>query len=238
VTRALGYAEREGFDHLTVLPETIVRGFWLQAFVTTFSVWGMAASRPWVVRRPGNRRYLGVGAFNLARTASYRKAGGHQGIPLRPDDDLKLGKILKKSGARTDVLRGRGAVSVEWYRSLGEAIGGLMKNSFSVVEYRTVVALVGALVYVGAALGPFAAMVFGGTWTRIFGAGALAAELLAAWTLSRDIPTPRRSALMFPVGCLILCWVLLRAPITTLVAGGIRWRGTFSPLAELRRNRV
>ena len=238
VTRALGYAEREGFDHLTVLPETIVPGFWLQAFVTTFSVWGMAASRPWVVRRPGNRRYLGVGAFNLVRRESYLKAGGHQRIPLRPDDDLKLGKILKKSGARTDVLRGRGAVSVEWYRSLGEAIGGLMKNSFSVVEYRTIVALAGALVYVVAALGPFVALAFGSTLTRIFGAGTLAAELLAAWTLSRDIPTPRRSALMFPIACLILCWVLLRATITTLVVGGIRWRGTFYPLAELKRNRV
>ena len=237
ITRALGYAEREGFDHLTVLPETIVPGFWLQTFVTTFSVWGMAAARPWVVKHP-NRRFLGVGAFNLVAVEAYRKVGGHQRIRLRPDDDLKLGKILKQSGARTDVLRGRGSVSVEWYSSLGEAIGGLMKNSFSVIEYSTIFALGGVLLYLVAALGPFAAIVFGGTVTKLLGAGTLLAELLAAWTLSRDIPTPRRSALLFPVGCLILGWVLLRATITTLVAGGIRWRGTFYRLDQLRANRV
>lgn len=238
VTRALGYAEREGFDHLTLLPEVIVPGFWLQAFVTTFSVWGMAASRPWVVKRSDNRRFIGLGAFNLVRAESYARAGGHEKIRLRPDDDLKLGKILKQSGARTDVLRGRGAVSVEWYSSLREAIGGLMKNSFSVIEYRVILALGGALLYLIAALGPLVAMGFGGTATRLLGAGALLAELAAAFALSRDIPTPRRSVLAFPIACLILCWVLLRATFTTLAAGGIRWRGTFYSLRELKGNRV
>jgi glycosyltransferase involved in cell wall biosynthesis len=238
ITRALGYAEREGFGHLTVLPETIVPGFWLQVFVTAFSVWGMAASRPWVVKQPGNRRYLGIGAFNLVQAECYAKAGGHEKIRLRPDDDLKLGKILKRSGARTDVLRARGAVRVEWYRSLGEAIDGLMKNSFSVIEYRLSFALGGALCYLIVALGPFMAMGFGGTTTRLLGVGTLLAELGTAFAVSRDIPTPRRSALLFPVGCLILCWVLLRATFTTLAAGGIRWRGTFYGLRELKRNRV
>jgi hypothetical protein len=238
VTRALGYAEREAFDHITLLPEMIVPGFWLQAFVTAFSVWGMAASRPWAVKHPWNRRSLGVGAFNLVHAGRYRTAGGHERIRLRPDDDLKLGKILKRSGARTDVLRGRGAVSVEWYRTLREAIGGLMKNSFSVIEYRVILALGGALTYLIVALGPFAALVFGGPVTKLLGAGILLAELGTAWVLSRDIPTPRRSALMFPVACLILCWVVIRATVTTLAARGIRWRGTFYSLRELRRNRV
>ena len=238
VTRALGYAEREAFDHLTLLPEMIVPGFWLQAFVTAFSVWGMVASRPWAVRHPWNRRSLGVGAFNLVQTGRYRAAGGHERIRLRPDDDLKLGKILKRSGARTDVLRGRGTVSVEWYRTLREAISGLMKNSFAVIEYRVSLALGGALTYLIVALGPFAALVFGSPVTRLLGAGILAVELVAAWTLSRDIPTPRRSVLMFPVACLMLCWVLLRATFTTLIAGGIRWRGTFYSLRELKGNRV
>jgi hypothetical protein len=190
------------------------------------------------VRNPNNRRFLGVGAFNLVRGESYRQAGGHERIRLRPDDDLKLGKILKKSGARTDVLRGRGAVSVEWYRSLREAIAGLMKNSFSVVDYLTPIALGGVVFYLIAALGPFAALVFGDTATKVFGAGILAMELIAAWAMSRDIPTPRISVLMFPVACLILCWVLLRATIVTLVTGGIRWRGTFYSLRELKQNRV
>jgi hypothetical protein len=33
-------------------------------------------------------------------------------------------------------------------------------------------------------------------------------------------------------------WIVLRAMAVNLRDGGIRWRGTFYPLAELKKNRV
>jgi hypothetical protein len=33
-------------------------------------------------------------------------------------------------------------------------------------------------------------------------------------------------------------WIVLRTMVVNLRDGGIRWRGTFYPLAELRKNRV
>jgi hypothetical protein len=238
VARGLGYARDRALDHLTVLPEVRVRGLWLQGFVTGFSVWALVATRPWTIRNPRSRRGLGVGAFNLVRRDAYLRAGGHQAIRLRPDDDLKLGKILRKIGARADVLRGSGAVVVEWYASLREAIDGLMKNSFAVVEYRVLAILAGVLLYLGMGLGPLAGLVLGNTLDRLLAGGALACQVAAAWWMSREIPLPRRSALLFPVTCLLLGWVVIRAMVGTLARGGIRWRGTFYPLRELRQNRV
>ena len=78
---------------------------------------------------------MGVGAFNLIRASAYRAMGGHQPVALRPDDDLKFGKLVKDHGYRQDVLNGRGMVTVEWYRSVGELIDGLMKNMFAGMEY-------------------------------------------------------------------------------------------------------
>ena len=54
---------------------------------------------------------------------------------MRPDDDLKLGKIVKKHGFRQDMAIGRGLITVEWYATVGELIDGLMKNAFAGVDY-------------------------------------------------------------------------------------------------------
>src|SRR5690606_29757005 len=82
-----------------------------------------------------SRHHFGVGAFNLVSAEAYRAAGGHRAIALRPDDDIKLGKLLKTRGYRQDVLDGSDLMSVEWYRDLREMVGGLRKNSFAIVDY-------------------------------------------------------------------------------------------------------
>src|SRR5437016_4115309 len=85
--------EARGIDHGAALPEFRLPGALLQAFATAFASWGAAMLRPWKIRDPKSWRFGGVGAFNLVRTRAYAKAGGHTAIRLRPDDDLKLGKI-------------------------------------------------------------------------------------------------------------------------------------------------
>lgn len=236
--RAIGFCEAHTLDHLTVLPEVRVPGLLLQAFVTGFAAVGLAALRPWKAKDPRSRRSAGVGAFNLVRQSAYRRAGGHAPIRLRPDDDLKLGRILKRSGARADVLRGTGAISVEWYHSIGEAIDGLMKNSFAVVEYRSLPMLLGAVFYLVVGLGPLSGLVFGVGATRLLGAaGVIAAFVLLFW-IRAETRTPRSSALLFPLVAVLMAWIVLRALVLTLSQSGITWRGTFYPLRALRRNRV
>ena len=238
IARAMQYVERRGLDHLTLLPELVMPGLLLQAFVSSFVLWLAGYLRPWKARDPGSRRFVGVGAFNLVRAGSYAAAGGHQPIRLRPDDDLKLGQILKRSGARQDLVQGRGLVSVEWYHSLGEAIEGLMKNSFAVVEYNPLLMVLGAAAYLVIGLGPLAAAVLGEGILRILGVVAAGFLLLLHMRGAREAGAPLRGALLYPVVSLIFAWIVLRALVVNLWQGGITWRGTFYPLSELRKNRV
>jgi hypothetical protein len=52
------------------------------------------------------------------------------------------------------------------------------------------------------------------------------------------IGTRRSAALLYPVFIVMFNWIVLRAMAVNLRDGGIRWRGTFYPLAELKKNRV
>ncbi|HEX7024910.1 MAG TPA: glycosyltransferase family 2 protein [Gemmatimonadales bacterium] len=238
VSRSIGYAERRGIDHLTILPDMTLSGLALKVFVTAFVVWLLGYLRPWKARDPRSRHFVGVGAFNLVRTASYIAADGHESIRLRPDDDIKLGKVLKRSGARQDLLSGRGMVSVEWYHSLREAIDGLMKNSFAVVQYNPVLMLLGALFYLVIGVGPLAALCFGDGTLRLLGGSAVAVQLLVHLRATREALAPWYAALLYPLASMLMCWIILRALVRNLSQGGIVWRGTFYPLSELRRNRV
>jgi glycosyltransferase involved in cell wall biosynthesis len=238
VSRAVAYAEREGRDFLTLFPVIPMPGLLLQAFVASGGVIFHAALRPRKARDPKSRHFVGVGAFNLVRASAYARAGGHQRIRLRPDDDIKLGKILKRSGASVDAVSGSGMVSVEWYHSLGEAIDGLMKNSFSVVEYHPVVMLAGIPLFLVAGLGPLAALWLGPGPVRIFGAVTVLFQLLLHAAAAREVGAPRRAALLYPLVSVIYAWIILRALVLNLSLGGITWRGTFYSLTELRKNRV
>lgn len=238
VARAMQYVERRAVDHLTLLPELVMPGLLLKAFVSVFVIMLSAYLRPWKSRDPGSRHFVGVGAFNLVRTASYAAAGGHQPIRLRPDDDLKLGKILKRSGARQDLVLGRNLVSVEWYHSLRQVIDGLMKNSFAVVEYNPVLMGLGAAGYLAVGLGPLAGLVLGEGVVQALGAAAAGFQLLLYGRGAREAGAPLQAALLYPVVFVLLAWIVVRAMVLNLWQGGITWRGTFYPLSELRKNRV
>lgn len=238
LARAVGFAERRGLDHLALFPDIQVPGLLLQAFVTGFFCLGLAVLRPWKARDPRSWRFVGIGAFNLVRRSAYLRAGGHAPIRLRPDDDLKLGKILKQSGARSDILLGSGLISVAWYHTVGEAINGLMKNTFSVVEYRSLLMAASVPLYLVGALGPLAAALLGSGPLRILGLIGVLIQLGILLRGTMETGAPRRVVLLYPVVGVLLAWIILRALVLNLWQGGIVWRGTHYPLAELRRNRV
>jgi glycosyltransferase involved in cell wall biosynthesis len=238
VSRAVAYAERRSLDHVTILPDILMPGLLLKGFVCVgIVIFGMVL-RPWKARDPKSRHFVGVGAFNLVRASAYARAGGHETIRLRPDDDIKLGKILKRSGAMQDALSGRGMVSVEWYRSIGETIDGLMKNSFAVVQYNPLLMIIGAAFYLILGLGPLAALCLGAGPAFLFGGLAVGVQLQVHLFAAREANLPMLAVLLYPIIYVLFAWIVLRALVLNLSQGGIVWRGTFYPLSELRKNRV
>jgi hypothetical protein len=85
---------------------------------------------------------------------------------------------------------------------------------------------------------PWLVLPFVHGWVRIFAAVAIVVPMMAQAGAAREFRVPMLYALTQPVAAVIFFWMLLRSTIVTLRNGGIRWRGTFYPLEELRRGIV
>lgn len=85
---------------------------------------------------------------------------------------------------------------------------------------------------------PFVAVFATGGATRWVNL-ALVALLIAFQVVSLHGGSLRKwVALLLPVGVLLVIWAYLRAVLLTHACGGIRWRGTFCSLQELRGARA
>jgi hypothetical protein len=238
VSRAVSYALEQELDHLAIGPEIKVDGFLPNVFCAFFGMAFTSYVKPWKVIDPKSANYIGIGAFNMIRAEVYRKLGGHKPIAMRPDDDMMLGKLVKKSGFRQDVLFGGNLMSVEWYSSFRELVGGLMKNCFAGVGYSVGLVVVATVAHLVCSLWPFAALILtsGAVWWLNL---AIAAALIVASADSaRFYGVCPWYGLTYPLGVLIFFYIVWRATFVTLWNDGIDWRGTHYSLKELKANRV
>jgi glycosyltransferase involved in cell wall biosynthesis len=238
LSRAIAHATARGVDHLTMAPRLEVPSALLQAFDVVFAALFCLFTQPWLAPDPRSRFHVGVGAFNLVRRSAYEKAGTHRRIALRPDDDLKLAKILKASGARQELLDGGAFLRVEWYRSVSEMVRGLEKNAFAGLEYRVGVAIGSALALFVITFVPLAGLLGGAGWTRWVSAAAVLLTFLGFADAARFFGLPWWRAALYPLVMSLFIFVVLRTMILNLAHGGIRWRDTFYPLSLLKSNQV
>ncbi len=236
--RAMEHLQANGLDHVTVVPEHTMPGLFLQAFSATFGFFLFMVFAPWKARNPRSRRYMGIGAFNLIRTSVYQALGGHQPIALRPDDDLKFGKLVKHGGYRQDVMNGKGMVAVEWYRSVPELIDGLMKNMFAGMEYRVSLVLAMTVVSPLLHIWPWIGVWVADGWPRALYAATVVMMVGSFGFTMAPWGVKYRHGLLLPFTIGLLVYIRCRAMILALWQGGIVWRGRFYALELLRKNRV
>jgi hypothetical protein len=236
--QAIAYATRHGCDHVAALPGGTGGGWWLRSVEALFALTFLLWVRPHRVADPDHPASVGVGAFNLVRTEAYRAIEGHRRIALRPDDDLALGRVLKRHGARQRLVDGAGLLTVTWYPTLRAMARGLEKNIFAGCDYRlwrvglVVLGLLGlfSAPWVGVGLAP-------GVARGLFGAAAGISLLMTGYAAARMLGA-WHVGLGTPVSALILVYIYTRSVALTLRRGGIVWRDSFYPLTELRRHRV
>ncbi len=260
--RVMAWVERDRLDHAVALPRIVVNGFWERLFVLYFLSMFNYRFRPWAAGDPNSGAYMGVGAFNLVRTATYRRMGGHALLPLEIADDIKLGKLLKASGARTGVIDGSSGLAVRWVEGLRGVVLGLEKNTFAGMGFRLDTVLLSTVAILVAQVFPPLGLLAGGP-TAILSAlslacmAAVAAVMApAAWAPDRPASTlavkassdVRRAAawqlpaavwgLAFPLAALLFLFVMARSTWLAYQRGAVLWRGTPYPLDELRRGVV
>lgn len=236
--RAVGYMEKQGLDHLAISPKVEGPSFGLKLFLTGFGVFFNLFARPWDAKNPKRKAFIGIGAFNLVRRPAYERAGTHKAIAMRPDDDMKLGKIIKDAGFRQEFVLGLSLLRVEWYDSVKALVDGLMKNAFSGVDYRLEVVIMATVVNMAAVFWPLEAIFLLTGPVQMIYAAVVALMIFTAMASARMQKMSPLYGLGFPIATAMFLYIIWKATLRTLIRGGIEWRGTFYPLEELKKNKV
>jgi len=235
LSRALHHVLSYGLDHLALFFENVGGGGLLNAMFIDVGGGLLLLFKPWRAKDPKSKYFMGVGAFNLIKTATYRAIGGHRRIAMHPIDDVMLGKLIKRSGFRQDCLLGRGFVKVPWYGTVREFINGLMKNTFAVYRYR-LTALVGGIlgIFLIGVLPPWGLCLSGGP-ARLFFGSVIGIRLLSFLQGFRQLGLSPWYAGWSLVTPYLNIYISVKSAALTLVNDGIDWRGTHYPLAELKK---
>ena len=238
LSRAMCYMRENQLDHLTLGPKVNMQGILLNIFMGVFTIFLGLYSQPWKAKNPKSKKYVGLGVFNLVRSDVYRAIGTHQMIAMRPDDDMKLGKLVKNHRYRQDFLFAAEFISVEWYGSVRELIRGLEKNSYAGVEYSFLAIILATFFQFLFYVWPFSAVFFTHGMTQILNMMIITIILVIGMYTAGFHNMKKRYILGFPLGVLIFIYILWRSTIITLRNNGIDWRDTHYSLKELKANKV
>jgi glycosyltransferase involved in cell wall biosynthesis len=236
--RAVSLAVRQGWDHIAVGPDMQLESLGEAVFVAAFMVVFNASQRPWLASDPRRSNAIGIGAFNLVRREAYRRAGGHAAIRYELLDDMALGKILKESGARQTFARHDGLAAVRWHPGVRGLIRGVEKNAFPAARYNILLSVTAPWLMLWIAWAPVIGLVLPGPLPKLLALAAWAGVLLGYREVERSVRIRLWQAVLMPVGITLFVYAFFRSMAITLRQGGVRWRGTFYPLGDLRKGRV
>ncbi len=235
IRRSLVYAVESGADHLVTVPTTIILR-WDEAMVLGFfQIFGLWGARPWKVADPKARRdAIGIGAFNLVRTSAYEQIGGFAGQRMDILEDLTLARRIKRAGLAQRIAFGRGLVNVHWASGAAGLVEVMTKNIFSAFRFHVSLLLLACGWLAVFCASPVVTLAYGPT--RLPGAVTLAAVLCGYGLFQRTSGISAWYALLSPIAAMVFIFTMLRSMLTTLRQGGVRWRGTFYSLKELREH--
>jgi len=236
--RAMALAKLRNLDHLTLLSDVEMSGFWETVLLTFFGMAFHLGNNPGGVSNPNSRAYVGVGAFQLMSRAAYEASGTHRRLAMEVVDDMKLAKMVREAGFRSGVGVSEDAVVVRWHAGLGNLIRGTTKNFFAAFGYRLPFAIFALAGMFSMNLMPFAGLLLGNGWIRLLSAAAILIALCFHAGVDVVMRVSPLYALTYPLGALLFCYMLVRSTVVTLWHGGVTWRDTFYPLEELKRGVV
>ena len=236
--RAVTLARDRKLDHLTLVIDMEMRGFWEKVLMTFFGLAFHLGNDPYNVSNPNSRAYVGVGAFQLMSRAAYEASGTHRRLAMEVLDDMKLSKLVKQAGLRSGVGVSEDAVIVRWQSGLGNLLRGTTKNFFAAFGYSLPFAIAGMTGMLILNVLPFFGVALGSGWIRVFSAVAVGIALTFQIGVNIAMRVSPWYALTYPVGAVFFCYMVVRSTVVTLWQGGVTWRGTFYRLEELKRGVV
>lgn len=231
LARIIGWAERDGVDHVSALPAIEDSDAATMLSLAAFLRFVVTAPRLWAVEDPRSTAAVGVGAFNLFRRSVFDRTPGLEWLKMEIGDDGALGVMLKRAGgAAQRVVVARQAISLQFYPSFRALTVALEKNGATVPMPAMLLALAAMTALELGWLAGFAvAWPLGLAAWGVTGAVGVA---VARWLGHSTWP-----ALLPGLGFVPLAWVLARSAVLAWKRGGVVWRGCFYPTAAVRAGR-
>lgn len=234
---AIGAMQRGRLDHLALFPDAMMRTFGEIMLMNYFSFLFSLITQLWLVRfRWARNAFVGVGAFNLIRRDAYERIGTHERLRMEVADDMMLGKLVKNAGLRQDAMAGAPLVRVKWQTGLWGIICGLEKNAFAGARFSLPLVITAIVIHISLAIGPFVLLALG--LGRLPLGIFVGMSLLTHAVLSVRFGHSPLYAFTYPAAAVIQAYILARSAWRTLRDGGITWRETFYPLADLRAGMI
>jgi cellulose synthase/poly-beta-1,6-N-acetylglucosamine synthase-like glycosyltransferase len=236
IRRSLAEAVTTQADHFVTFPTPLIKSVGEGMLLGYLQVMGLWATRPWRASDPKSiRDSIGIGAFNLLRTPAYQQLGGFDVLRMEILEDLTLAHRVKLASLRQRVAVAPGMVTLHWATGAMGVVNVMTKNLFAVFRFRTSLVLLSCFWFTLFCLGP---MVFLALPETRVPAILTLISIVALYALSsRHSRISPLYAILFPAGAALFIYSIVRSAFTTLKLGGVIWRGTFYPLAELRKNR-
>jgi cellulose synthase/poly-beta-1,6-N-acetylglucosamine synthase-like glycosyltransferase len=235
IRRSLAHAVATSADHLVTIPTTLIHRWDEAAILGFFQIFSLWAARPWRISNPKAKHdAIGIGAFNLLRREAYNQIGGFESLCLEIIEDISLGRRIKRAGLAQRLCFGPGLVSLHWASGVGGLVNVMTKNLWAAFGFYIWLALLGCLWLLVFCVAPAIALFFAPT--RVPAILTFAVVAYAYRLLERHSNISTWNTLFFPFSAMVFAFTLLRSMFITLKQGGIIWRGTFYPLAELRKN--
>jgi len=238
LSRAMFYVQGEQADHLVLLPRLVMQSPGERTAVAFFQTLFVFGHRPWKVADPKAKDHMGVGAFNLIRRPVYEALGTFETLRLEVLDDMKLGRLVKEGGYRQRNVFGHDLVSLRWVEGVRGMVNNLTKNFFALMSFEWPRALGSALALAYLNLTPFLGIWLAQGWARLPYVLALLSIFAIYLGMSSRSDVPAYYFFLHAASGLLFIYIMLSSMLLTLVRGGVVWRETFYPLAELKSVRL
>lgn len=234
--RAVSYCLERKRGFLTLFPGFTDTGLLVGATQSAFGVIFLSIMDFARISSADSPNAMGIGAFNLAQRSYLDAEAGLEWLRMEVADDAGLALMMKRRGARIDVLTGQDLIEVDWYPTLTGILDGVIQRFVMGAHYSLGLYLLQCLAVAFCVVAPIAAVLVLASATPLawlcLGAYLLPSLMLAAGVRNFALPLAPLAAL--PLGFAVIAYGMLRSVITYVLRGGLYWRGTVYPLSELR----
>lgn len=226
---AVGYAEENNFDALTLAPKLILHSFWEILFMPVFG-WFCVLAMPFHrVNNPDRTESMGVGNFFMFRRKVLNKIGGFEIVKSQVAEDLKLAEIIKKQHFKLRIDYAPKLIETRMYAGFWEIWEGFTKNLFSGMKFslpKTIFGIMSVFLFgVMPFLLMFIALFFGQTMLFLPLFFVYIVQTLIFAFLHLEWRGNLYYALLTPFGLFIFLSILVNSTVKVLSGRGVTWKG-------------